>query len=59
MPGSLAHGTQPSADWSLKVPAPLVAEMLGYSYQVAQKHAAAAAEPWSRYPGNKPDTHND
>jgi hypothetical protein len=33
-----------------EVPAPLVAEMLGYSYQVAQKHAAAAAEPWSRYP---------
>ncbi len=32
-----------------EVPAPLVAEMLGYSYQVTQKHAAAAAEPWSRY----------
>jgi hypothetical protein len=33
-----------------EVPAPLVAEMLGYSYQVTQKHAAATAEPWSRYP---------
>ncbi|WP_259678222.1 hypothetical protein [Arthrobacter oryzae] len=33
-----------------EVPAPLVAEMLGYSYQVAQKHATAAAQPWSRYP---------
>lgn len=32
-----------------EVPAPLVAEMLGYSYQVTQKHAAAAADPWSRY----------
>jgi hypothetical protein len=32
-----------------EVPAPLVAEMLGYSYQVTQKHATAAAEPWSRY----------
>jgi hypothetical protein len=37
-----------------EVPAPLVAEMLGYSYQVTQKHATAAAEPWSRYPGTKP-----
>lgn len=37
-----------------EVPAPLVAEMLGYSYQVAQKHAAAAAEPWSRYSAGKP-----
>lgn len=33
-----------------EVPAPLVADMLGYSYEVTQKHAAAAAEPWSRYP---------
>lgn len=32
-----------------EVPAPLVAEMLGYSYQVTQKHSAAAAESWSRY----------
>ena len=33
-----------------KMSAPLVAEMLGYSYQVTQKHSAAAAEPWFRYP---------
>lgn len=32
-----------------EVPAPLLAEMLGYSYQVTQKHATASAEPWSRY----------
>jgi hypothetical protein len=32
-----------------EVPAPLVAEMLGYSYQVTQKHAAATAAPWSKY----------
>lgn len=32
-----------------EVPAPIVAEMLGYSYQVTQKHADATAEPWSRY----------
>lgn len=37
-----------------EVPAPLVAEMLGYSYQVTQKHAAATAEPWSRYAGTLP-----
>ncbi|MDD1478560.1 hypothetical protein [Arthrobacter sp. H16F315] len=36
-----------------EVPAPLVAEMLGYSYQVTQKHAAAAAEPWSTYAGRR------
>ncbi|MFK4295418.1 hypothetical protein ABH924_000553 [Arthrobacter sp. GAS37] len=33
----------------VEVPAPPVAEMLGYSYQVTQKHAAAAAEHWQRY----------
>jgi antirestriction protein ArdC len=32
-----------------EVPAPLVAEMLGYSYQVAQKHAAAAGNTWAKY----------
>lgn len=37
-----------------EIPAPLVAEMLGYSYQVTQKHATAAAEPWSRYAGTLP-----
>ncbi|MFJ5860079.1 hypothetical protein ACIQCM_01505 [Pseudarthrobacter sp. NPDC092439] len=30
-------------------PAPLVADALGYSYQVAFLHADAAGEPWSRY----------
>lgn len=35
-----------------EVPAPIAAEMLGYSYQVTQKHAASAAEPWARYPTN-------
>jgi hypothetical protein len=28
---------------------PLVAEMLGYSYQVAQRHASEAGQPWSTY----------
>ena len=32
-----------------EVPAPLVAEMLGYSYQVTQKHAAGTAAPGSQY----------
>jgi hypothetical protein len=32
-----------------EIPAPLVAEMLGYSYQVTQKHAAETATSWSRY----------
>lgn len=30
-------------------PPPLVADALGYSYQVAFLHADAAGEPWSRY----------
>jgi len=29
--------------------APLVAEMLGYSDQVTQKHAAEAGNTWARY----------
>lgn len=33
----------------LVVPPPLVADALGYSNQVAYKHADSAAEPWSRY----------
>ena len=37
-----------------EVPPPIAAEMLGYSYQVAQKHASAAGEPWSRYSAGKP-----
>lgn len=32
-----------------QVPAPVVAEMLGYSAQVAQRHADLASEPWRRY----------
>ena len=32
-----------------EVPPPLVAELLGYSYQVTQRHAEIAAQPWSRY----------
>jgi hypothetical protein len=30
-------------------PPPLVADALGYSYQVAFLHADAAGKPWSRY----------
>jgi hypothetical protein len=30
-------------------PPPLVAELLGYSYQVTQRHAELAAQPWARY----------
>lgn len=30
-------------------PPPLVAEMLGYSHQVAHKHAELAADPYARY----------
>jgi hypothetical protein len=32
-----------------EVPPPLVAELLGYSYQVAHRHAEIAAQPWSQY----------
>jgi hypothetical protein len=32
-----------------QVPPPVVAEMLGYSDQVVQRHAALAAQPWSTY----------
>jgi hypothetical protein len=32
-----------------EIPAPLVAEMLGYSNQVTQKHAAEAGNTWARY----------
>lgn len=32
-----------------EVPPPLVAEMLGYSDQVAHKHAELAADPYARY----------
>ncbi|MEE2062249.1 hypothetical protein [Rhodococcus artemisiae] len=32
-----------------EVPPPLVAEMLGYSHQVAHKHTELAADPYARY----------
>ncbi|WP_311278419.1 recombinase XerD [Gordonia sp. AC31] len=32
-----------------QVPAPVVAEMLGYSDQVTQRHAELASQPWGRY----------
>ena len=31
------------------LPPPFVAELLGYSHQVTQRHAELAAQPWSRY----------
>ncbi|AMM34457.1 recombinase XerD [Sinomonas atrocyanea] len=37
-----------------QMPPPLVADALGYSYQVAFLHASAAAEPWARYAGLRP-----
>ncbi|WP_179272949.1 MULTISPECIES: recombinase XerD [unclassified Rhodococcus (in: high G+C Gram-positive bacteria)] len=33
-----------------QVPPPLAAEMLGYSYSAAHRHADLAAQPWARYP---------
>ncbi|WP_434612819.1 hypothetical protein [Arthrobacter sp. A5] len=36
-------------------PPPLVADALGYSYQVAFLHADAAGEPWSRYVDRRTD----
>ena len=33
----------------MEVPPPLVAELLGYSYNVTQRHAEIAARPWARY----------
>ena len=32
-----------------EVPPALVAELLGYSYQVTQRHAELASQPWARY----------
>jgi len=34
---------------AVEVPPPLVAELLGYSYNVTQRHAEIAAQPWARY----------
>jgi hypothetical protein len=32
-----------------EVPPPLVAELLGYSHQVTQRHAEIATQPWAKY----------
>lgn len=34
---------------AVEVPPPLVAKLLGYSYNVVQRHADIAAQPWARY----------
>ena len=34
---------------AVEVPPPLVAELLGYSYNVTQRHAEIAAQPWAGY----------
>ena len=49
--GHRSSGRRNSALQNLvaEVPPPLVAEMLGYSHQVTQRHAELAAQPWSRY----------
>lgn len=36
-----------------EVPPPLVAELLGYSYNVTQRHAEIAAQPWAGYVTSK------
>jgi len=36
-------------DESGEAPPPLVAELLGYSYNTTQRHAEIAAQPWARY----------
>ena len=33
----------------VEAPPPLVAELLGYSYNTTQRHAEIAAQPWARY----------
>ena len=44
-----AHATPPCRNSLSEMPAPLVAEMLGYSDQVTQKHAAEGGNTWSRH----------
>lgn len=34
---------------AVEVPPPLVAELLGYGYNVTQRHAEIAAQPWAGY----------
>ncbi len=45
------HGARNSALQHLvkEAPPPIVAELLGYSYQVAHLHAQKAAQTWSQY----------
>jgi hypothetical protein len=38
----------------VEVPPPLIAELLGYSYNVTQRHAEIAAQPWERYVTSPP-----
>jgi hypothetical protein len=47
------HGARNSALQNLvkEAPPPIVAELLGYSYQVAHLHAQKAAQTWSQYAG--------
>ncbi|WP_353748367.1 MULTISPECIES: recombinase XerD [unclassified Paenarthrobacter] len=37
----------------IATPAPLIADALGYSYEVAHRHAEAAGDTWSRYIANR------
>jgi integrase len=41
------------AELVTEVPPSLVADALGYSRQVAFRHAQAAGDPWARYVGNR------
>jgi hypothetical protein len=40
----------------VEAPSPLVAELLGYSYNTTQRHAEIAAQPWARYVTKQPST---
>ena len=42
-------GFQSTHAMFIRNPAPLVAEMLGYSYQVTQRDAEEAGTTWSNY----------
>lgn len=37
-----------------EVPAPLIAEMLGFSYQATQRHADLASSDWGKYAATRP-----
>lgn len=41
------------AELVTEIPPSLVADALGYSHQVAFRHAQAAGDPWARYVGNR------